>query len=66
MDQAFGLEAAHHLADRGTADVQSLGDARLDHVDIVLGQLEDALAVLLEGRVMFSDDSHADDPTVGL
>ena len=66
LDQALGLEAAHHLADGGTADVEALGDARLDDVDVVLGQLEDALAVLLERRVMLSDDSHASDPTVGL
>ena len=65
-DEALGLQPAHHLADRRAADVEALGDPRLDDVDVVLGELEDALAVLLERRVMFSNDSHAGDPTVGV
>ena len=63
-DEPFGLEPAHHLAHGGPAHLQTVGDARLDHVDIVLGELEDALAVLLERRVMLSDDSHEVQPTV--
>ena len=66
VDEALGLEAAHHLADRRPADGEALGDARLDHVDIILGELEDALAVLLERRVMLSNDGHARDPNVGV
>ena len=66
LDQPFGLEAAHHLGDGRPADVEALGDARLDDVDVILGELEDALAVLLERRVMFSNDSHGSDPNVGV
>ena len=57
-DQALGLEPAHHLADGGTADVEPLGDPSLDDVDVVLLQLEDALAVLLEGGMVLTDDGH--------
>ena len=42
----------------GTAHLQPIGDARLDHRDIVFRQLEDALAVLLEGGVVLSGDGH--------
>ena len=66
LDEALGLEAAHHLADGRPADVEALGDARLDDVDVVLGELEDALAVLLERRVMLSNDGHGGDPNVGV
>ena len=59
LDEALGLEAAHHLADGRTADVEPLGDARLDDVDVILGELEDALAVLLERRMVLSYDGHA-------
>ena len=48
------LEPAHHLADGRAADLQPVGDAGLDHVDVVLGELEDALAVLLERRMVLS------------
>src|SRR5205085_46687 len=42
-----------------TADLQAVGDARLDDADVVLGQLVDALAVLLEGGVVLSGHGHA-------
>ena len=45
--------------------LQAVGDARLDDVDVVLVQLEDALAVLLEGRVVLSGGGHAADCTAG-
>jgi len=51
-DQALGLEPSHHLADRRTRDLETVGDPRLDDADVVLGQLEDGLAVLLERRMM--------------
>ena len=51
-DQAFGLHAADHLRHRGPGDAEPLGDPRLDDVDVVLVQLEDGLAVLLERRVV--------------
>jgi hypothetical protein len=57
-DQAFGLEPTDHLADGRPADLQAVGDAGLDDLDVVLLQLEDALAVLLEGRVMLSGGRH--------
>ena len=36
-----------------------LGDARLDHLDVVLVELEDALAVFLEGGMMLTARRHA-------
>ena len=57
-DQALGLQAADHLADGRAADLQALGDAGLDDGDVVFVELEDALAVLLEGRVVLSDSRH--------
>ena len=53
-DQAFGFEPADHLADCRPADLQALGDSGLDDGDVVLVELEDALAVLLEGRMVLS------------
>ena len=50
----------------GRLTLQPVGDARLDDVDVVLGELEDALAVLLERRVVLSYDGHGSDPTVGV
>ena len=52
------LEAAHHLTHRRPADLEAVGDARLDDVDVVLLQLEDALAVLLERRMVLSRYGH--------
>ena len=64
-DQPFVLEPAHHLAHRRAADLQPVGDARLDDVDIVLGQLEDRLAVLLEGGMVLSGGRHVSECTRG-
>ena len=64
-DQSFVLEPAHHLAHRRAADLQTIGDARLDDVDIVLGQLEDRLAVLLEGGMVLSGGGHVSECTRG-
>src|SRR3990170_3163225 len=63
-DEALVLEAAHHLAHCGPAHLESLGDARLDDVDVILLQLEDALAVLLERWMMFARGWHVRQPTV--
>ena len=57
-DQPFGFETLHHLADRGPRHLESFGDAGLDDLDIVLVQFEDALAVLLEGGVVFTTRRH--------
>ena len=57
-DQPLGLEPADHLADGRAADLQALGDAGLDDVDVVLVELEDALAVLLERWVVLSGGWH--------
>ena len=57
-DQTLVLEAAHHLTHRRPADLEAVGDARLDDVDVVLLQLEDALAVLLERRMVLSRYGH--------
>ena len=51
-DQALLLHAVDHLGHRRPGHVEPLGDAGLDDVDVVLAQLEDRLAVLLEGRVV--------------
>ncbi len=58
-DQTLGLEALHHLADGRAGHLESLGDAGLDDLDVVLVQLEDALAVLLEGGMVFTARRHA-------
>ena len=57
-DEAFGLEPLHHFAHRGAADLQPFGNARLNDVDVVLLQLKNALAVLLERRMMFARTGH--------
>ena len=57
-DQALGFEALHHLADRRPRHLEPFGDARLDDLDVVLVQLEDALAVLLEGGMVFTARRH--------
>ena len=50
-DEVGLLHAADHLGDGRTGDVEPIGDAGLDDVDVVLPQLEDRLAVLLERGV---------------
>ena len=62
-DQPLMLQPAHHLADRGAADLQPIGDARLDDVDVVLLQLEDALAVLFESRMVLTGHCHGAEST---
>ena len=57
-DQALGLEPADHLADRRSADLQAFGDPGLDDGDVVLVELEDALAVFLESRMVLSERGH--------
>jgi len=53
-DQALRLHAADHLRHRGAGDLEAVRDAGLDDVDRILVELEDGLAVLLEGRVEFT------------
>ena len=53
-DQPLRLEALHHLAHRRAADLQPLGDAGLDDLDVVFAEFVDALAVFLEGRMVLS------------
>ena len=57
-DEAFGLEPLHHFAHRRAADLQPFGNARLDDVDVILLELKDALAVLLERWMMFARTGH--------
>ncbi len=57
-DQTLGLETTDHLADGRSTDLQSLGDSGLDDSDVVLVEFEDALAVLLEGRMVLSERGH--------
>ena len=52
-DEVGLLHAADHLGHGRARDLEPLGDAGLDDLDVVLAQLEDGLAVLLEGRVPF-------------
>jgi len=52
-DQALFLKTLHHLGNRWPAHLETVGNPRLDDVKIVLGELEDRLAVLLEGRMVF-------------
>ena len=54
LDQALGLHAPDHLGHGGAGDPEALGDAGLDDVDVVLAELEDRLAVLLEGGVVLT------------
>jgi hypothetical protein len=58
-DEAFGFEPLHHFAHRWATDVQSFGHARLNDDEVVFLQFEDALAVLLECRMMFARAGHA-------
>ncbi|MEY3035365.1 MAG: hypothetical protein RLZ86_1987 [Actinomycetota bacterium] len=53
LDEAGLGELVDHLRHGRAAHFESLGDASLDHVEIVLVQFEDALAVLLESRMPF-------------
>ena len=53
-DEALGLHAADHLRHRRAGHAQPFGDAGLDDVDVVLVELEDRLAVLLERRVVLA------------
>ncbi len=57
-EQTLGLHPTDHLADGRPADLEPIGDARLDDRDVVFCQLVNALAVLLEGRVVLSDCGH--------
>ena len=45
------LHPLDHLGDGRAGDLEALGDAGLDDVDVVLAELEDRLAVLLERGV---------------
>src|SRR5439155_17853412 len=47
-DETLALHAAHHLGHGRARHPQPLGDPGLDDVDLVLAQLVDRLAVLLE------------------
>jgi hypothetical protein len=57
-DQAFCFKPLHHFADRWAADLQPFGNARLDDVEVVFLQFEDALAILLERWMMFTRTGH--------
>ncbi|MDQ1423970.1 MAG: hypothetical protein QOD72_1468, partial [Acidimicrobiaceae bacterium] len=46
-----GLHPFDHLRHGRTRHTQTIGDASLNHVEVVFPQFEDALAVLLERRV---------------
>ena len=50
-DEALGLHPLDHLRHGRARHPQTVSDARLDHVEVVFPELEDALAVLLERRV---------------
>ena len=50
-DEALALEPLDHLGHRRARHHEAVGDAGLDDVDVVLVELEDRLAVLLEGGV---------------
>jgi hypothetical protein len=47
-----------HLRHRGATDVEAFGDAGPDDLEVVLVQLENALAVFLEGRVSVGGRDH--------
>ena len=50
-DEALALEPLDHLGHGRARHHEPVGDAGLDDVDVVLAELEDRLAVLLEGGV---------------
>ena len=54
----LGFEPTNHFRDGRLADLQPVDDARLDDIDGVLVQFEDALAVFLESRVMLAWSGH--------
>ena len=51
-DEPLGLHATDHLRHSGPADAEPFRDPDADHVDVVLVELPDRLAVLLEGGVV--------------
>ncbi len=53
LDQAIGLHLLDHLRHRGAGDLEAIGDTGLDDPHVSLGQLEDRLAILLEGGMPF-------------
>ena len=68
LDEALALHPLDHLGDGRTRDLEALGDAGLDDVDVVLAELEDGFAVLLEGGVPLGRDvlGHAESVRPGL
>ena len=64
--EALGLHPLDHLGHRRPGDVQPLGDACLDDVDVVFLQLPDRLAILLESGVKLGSGTRAQrQPTAG-
>ena len=59
VHETLGLHALDHLGDRRSGDPEALDQAGLDDLNVVLAQLEDALAIFLERRVMFAGRGHA-------
>jgi hypothetical protein len=61
--KALRLKSPHHFAHSGSAHVKAFCNARLNDVNSIFTQFEDAVAILLERRMMFAGDRHACDPT---
>ena len=57
-----GQQPADHLGDGGAGYLEAIGDAGLDDIEVVLTQFEDALAVLLERRMVFAGAGHGFQP----
>ena len=53
VDEVLVLEPLDHLGDRRARDPHPFRDPCLDDIDVVLGQLVDGLAVLLERGMPF-------------
>lgn len=50
--EAFALELTNHFRDGRPGNFEALSNARLFHIETVFAELEDRLAVLLEGRMV--------------
>jgi DNA transposition AAA+ family ATPase len=57
--EALGFHALDHLRDRRSGDPEAFDETGLDDLHVVLAQLEDALAIFFERRVMFAGRGHA-------
>jgi hypothetical protein len=64
--QSFRVEASDHFRDGGAGDLKALSNPGLNHIQGVLLQFKDALAVLFEGGVVLAGTGHGSSLPTGL